>query len=175
LDGTVGTSDLANNTITSVKIADGNVTENDITNNAVTTAKIANSTITGDDIAPSTNLTVNNITATSEILSGDISQNLSSNGIIKAALLYNANNDTIQRSFGLSATAVKDDTGDYLLTFSESITDRYFQITPSDRTNVNCVGLVDTEYYPSGNTLNVHCFDADAGGATPSFFMLTIY
>lgn len=57
-DGTVATTDLANNAVTSVKIQDGQVGNADLANNAVTSAKIQDGEIVGNDINGSTTISV---------------------------------------------------------------------------------------------------------------------
>jgi len=169
-NGTIATADLAGSAVTSAKIANGTIVAADLASDSVTSAKIADGAITGGDLSSTTDISVDSIAAT-----GDVTQDTSSDGIVKAALLYNPTSNTLNNSFGLSPTPTKNNTGDYSIEFSESITNRYFQITPSSAFNVNCVGYIDTGGDPSGKTFDVRCFDADAGTDTDSYFMLTIY
>jgi ribosomal protein S6E (S10) len=53
-DGTITSADLGSNSVTSAKISDGTIVAADIASNAISTAKVANSAVTGDKIADGT-------------------------------------------------------------------------------------------------------------------------
>ena len=107
-------------------------------------------------------------------LTGDVGQSISAAGIVKASLVYNPVADGITRSMGLAVTSTQNNVGDYSFTFSQSVNDRYFHITPSASANVNCVGYVDLGSDASGKTLRVRCYDADAGSDTDSYIIVSI-
>jgi hypothetical protein len=67
----VGTSDIADSAVTSIKIADGRVRNNDLATDAVTSAKIGASQVTNSDLATSA-VTSSKISDTSGVQSVDI-------------------------------------------------------------------------------------------------------
>ena len=60
-DGAIVGADLANSAVTSAKVADGTIIEGDLANSAVTTAKIADGEIVDADIAPTAAIAVGKI------------------------------------------------------------------------------------------------------------------
>jgi hypothetical protein len=98
-NGTINTSDLANNCVTSVKIKDGAVTNSDIANNAVISSKIAADAVTSTKIA-------SGAVDTSELADGAVTYNKMD---IKIRYGHNTNvvhGDTITHNLGATPTSV---------------------------------------------------------------------
>jgi hypothetical protein len=98
LDGTIATTDLADNAVTSAKITDGAVAPADLADNAVTSAKIADATIASADMA-------NNAVSSAKILDGTIATaDLADNAVTSAKIA-----DGAVASVDLAASAVTTD------------------------------------------------------------------
>ena len=67
INGTIGTEDISNNAITTIKIADNVITANKLQGNSVTTSKIANNTIIAGHLQ-------GNSIITSKILDGNVTE-----------------------------------------------------------------------------------------------------
>ncbi|MFH2105140.1 MAG: hypothetical protein ABII72_02790 [Parcubacteria group bacterium] len=199
--GTVTTAALTGSgIISSDNILDGTIATVDLADSIITSAKILNRTITGSDINTSANLNINTLTTTGNIstsgtvdgvdvstisstylplaggaLTGDVDQNIAADGIVKSSLIYNPIADSITKSMGLAATATQNGTGDYSFEFSQSVNDRFFQITPSASNNVNCVGYVDLGGDATGKTLRVKCYTASSDAAAQSYVVVSIF
>ena len=178
----------------------GNVTMTALTGSGIVSSdNILNRTITGNDISTSADLSIDTLTTTGNIatsgtvdgidvstisstylplaggtLTGDVDQSIAADGIVKASLIYNPITDSITKSMGLAATATQNGTGDYSFEFSQSVNDRFFQLTPSSANNVNCVGYIDLGGDATGKTLRVKCFTANSGLAAQSYVVVSI-
>ncbi len=108
-------------------------------------------------------------------ISGDVTQDISDGGILKAALFYNPIANTASPTFNLSVTPTYNGVGDYTFVFSESIHGKYFVITPSAQNNANCVGHVDLGADASGKTFDVNCFLANSGAAANAYLNLMFF
>lgn len=91
LDGAVGTSKLATNAVTTIKITDGNVTEAKIATSAVTTTKIADANVTEGKIAANavttTKIADANVTP-AKLSSANSNQGASSGGYVTTNTSY---------------------------------------------------------------------------------------
>ncbi|NQV00276.1 MAG: hypothetical protein HQ538_06070 [Parcubacteria group bacterium] len=197
--GIINSSNIADGTIVAADLADNSITSANLDNGAIVSEDIANGTIIGSDISSSANLNVNTLITSGNIstsgtvdgvdvstipstylplnggtLTGDVDQSIDADGIIKASLLYNPLADEITRSTGLSVSSTLNNTGDYSFEFSQSVNERFFQVTPSASNNINCTAYIDLGSDISGKTLRVRCFDADAGTDSHAYIMVSI-
>ena len=90
-DDSVTSAKLANNAVTSAKIQDGSITGSDLANNAVTSAKIQDGSITGSDLA-------NNTVTAAKIASGVLPTNatIAKAGLVKQATHVDGASGSVQ-------------------------------------------------------------------------------
>lgn len=97
LDGAVGTSKLATNAVTTIKITDGNVTEAKIATSAVTTTKIADANVTEGKIAA-------NAVTTTKIADSNVTTAKIADANVTPAKLSSANSNQGASSGGYVTT-----------------------------------------------------------------------
>lgn len=177
--GTVTVADLAGTgVIDSGNIVDGTIVAADLADNAITSAKIANGTITGSDISTSADLSVDSIVA-----GGDVTQDINADGIVKGLIHYDPAGGGVVKSHGVTITNTWPIVvGVTQFTVSESIGDRYIQVTP----------LVDDDaIYPyfcnaafdssdPDHALEIRCYQPDGTGPdfanyAASAYVIAIY
>lgn len=169
LDATIATADLADSAVTSAKIVDGTIATADLTDSAVTSAKITNGTITGSDISSSADLSVDDINTT-----GDINQELSNNGAVKALLYVDSSTGHCTRSWTFDDSTVTCNnigTGAYAIDFNFDISTRFWNVS------VVTNGVAAMALNVGTNRIAVFTYDVytHPTQSTNAFFMLVVY
>jgi hypothetical protein len=157
-------------TLSGVTIEGLSVSTSQIADNAVTSAKIKNGTITGNDISSSADLNFNDLG-----LSGDANQTYNKSGLVKALAYINSAGGAVrswnsgsQEAISITHTA---GSGLYRLNFHWDVSGRYFQVSPVNTGNIN----VSANFNSNSQIIDVYTWDSDAGTATDSAFMITVY